>query len=394
MAGLRLVNSLSRVTGRGSGTVAGGNVGLALCPDLLAQLSRDRTIILVSGTNGKTTTTAMVARGWGGAVSTNATGSNMSAGHIAALAGSPDEHCVLEVDEGWLGEVLAQTRPRVVVLLNLSRDQLDRANEVRQMAERWRRSLGEVERDDLVVVANANDPLVVYAARGARHVRWCDVPQQWLDDARSCPVCTSPLTHRGRDWYCSCGFAKPDNVTTVLDGELRIDDVVVGVDLALPGEFNRSNAAMALSALHQVGVEMRDAATRINGLAIVAGRFGLRQWRSQRIRMLLAKNPAGFTAILSTVQEAPRDVWIAINARVADGHDPSWLYDVPFEQLRGHLVWCWGERRLDLATRLEYAGVDFRVVDDESSVTLGDVPVSLMANYTAFSDWMARSTPC
>ena len=394
MAALRTLNWLSRVSGRGAGTVVGGNLGLAMCPDLLAQLARGRTILLVSGTNGKTTTTAMIARGWGQGVVTNSTGSNMPAGHVAALAGSRENRVVLEVDEAWLAEVVARTQPRVVVLLNLSRDQLDRANEVRQLAQRWRTCLGEFSSEDLTVVANANDPLVVYSARDAHHVRWCDVPQQWLDDARSCPVCTSPLIHAGREWHCSCGFAKPSSCTTVLDDALEIDGESVTLDLGLPGAFNESNAALALTALAELGVNVHDAAAAIGTLASVAGRFGQREWHGRTLRMLLAKNPAGFSAIISSVREAPGDVWVAINARVADGHDPSWLYDVPFEQLRGRRVWCWGERRLDLATRLDYAGVDFVVVDDESQIARGATPVSLIANYTAFSDWMARSTPC
>jgi UDP-N-acetylmuramyl tripeptide synthase len=100
----------------------------------------------VSGTNGKTTTTALVAVGWGGEVVTNETGSNMPAGHVAALAQSNSPRASLEVDEAWLAEVIRHVEPRVVVLLNLSRDQLDRANEVRQMAERWRQVLPERQR--------------------------------------------------------------------------------------------------------------------------------------------------------------------------------------------------------------------------------------------------------
>jgi UDP-N-acetylmuramyl tripeptide synthase len=110
--------------------------------------------------------------------------------------------------------------------------------------------------------------------------------------------------------------------------------------------------------------------------------------------MLLAKNPSGFEALLSTVSPATSDVWIAINAQIADGKDPSWLYDVEFEKLRGHCVWCLGERRLDLATRLEYAGVDFRVVDDERQLLDLQGTQTLFANYTAFREWMTRTTPC
>jgi len=114
---------------------------MKIAPDLVSSLTSGRCVILVSGTNGKTTTTSMIVAGWGGSVTTNETGSNMPAGHVAALVESKNEHVVLEVDEGWLAGTLASTRPSVVVLLNLSRDQLDRANEVRHLAERWRKAL-------------------------------------------------------------------------------------------------------------------------------------------------------------------------------------------------------------------------------------------------------------
>ncbi len=393
-AAVRGVNWLSRVSGRGTGTVAGGRVGLKICPELLGRLARGRTVIVVSGTNGKTTTTAMIATGWGGDVITNATGSNMPAGHVAALVGSPGSRVVLEVDEAWLPEVVRTTQPRVVVLLNLSRDQLDRANEVRQMAERWRRVLSSHPDDQLVVVANANDPLVVFAAAGARHVRWCDVPTSWLGDASSCPQCTRPLVHESNSWRCSCGFAKPLAITSTLGEGLVVGSSPATLDLSIPGHFNEANAALAVTALAEVGVGVADSVGRINALRDVAGRFTYRRWNRHTVRLLLAKNPSGFTAILSTIDPEPVEVWIAINARIADGRDPSWLYDVPFESLRGHRIYCMGERRLDLATRLEYADVDYRVVDDEASLPVVAEPVALVANYTAFSEWLARTAPC
>jgi UDP-N-acetylmuramate-alanine ligase len=144
ISALRGLNWVSRAAKRGEGTVIGGRAGLAISPHLLTTLAKGRSVVLVSGTNGKTTTTALVATGWGGDVLTNATGSNMPAGHVAALAAANSAHVALEVDESWLPEVIAKVQPRVVVLLNLSRDQLDRASEVRQLAERWRNALIDI----------------------------------------------------------------------------------------------------------------------------------------------------------------------------------------------------------------------------------------------------------
>jgi hypothetical protein len=98
--------------------------------------------------------------------------------------------------------------------------------------------------------------------------------------------------------------------------------------------------------------------------------------------------------MLNTLKEDESDIWVAINARVADGKDPSWLYDVPFEKLRGHRVYCFGDRRLDLATRLDYAGVDYVVVSDEASLPRSSEVIDVLSNYTAFQDWRKRSGPC
>jgi UDP-N-acetylmuramyl tripeptide synthase len=386
------VNRLSRWTSRGSGTVIGGKVGLAISPRLLTALSRGREVVLVSGTNGKTTTTAMIAAGWSSNVATNDTGSNMPAGHVAALVASKAATAVLEVDEAWLGDVTRSTSAKVVALLNLSRDQLDRANEVRQVAERWRALFSGTS--DVMVVANANDPLVVYAAELATNVAWCDVPTSWRTDAVSCPRCTEPLHFSATSWWSECGFQKPGILTTTLREDLLVRGVPVTLDLQLPGEFNRANAAIALTVLSYLDVDLAEAAGRLNALTSVAGRFSVRCWRGHRLRLLLAKNPAGFEAMLRTLGDDGDDVWLAINARVADGHDPSWLYDVPFEVLRGRTVYCFGDRRLDLATRLDYAEVEQVVCEDDSPPPVSAGVVNLVANYTAFQDWRERSSAC
>ncbi len=385
------VNALSRRLGRGSGTVAGGRVGVALEPELLARLAARRTVTLVSGTNGKTTTSAMLRTGWGGDVAGNVTGANMPAGHVAALAASRATRVVLETDEAWLPTVVDQTNPAVVVLLNLSRDQLDRASEVRQMAQRWRGCLTP-ERFTGIVVANSSDPMVVYAAEVSAHVSWVQVPSTWHDDATSCPHCTRALAFSRDSWSCACGFAQPESAAARLGEDLEIGTQHYDIELALPGAFNQVNAALAVVALSTLGVEPAEALARLRTLGNVQGRYGLRRYGQRVLRLLLAKNPAGTAALLDSLGHD--EVWVAINARTADGKDPSWLYDVPFSQLRNRQVVCLGERRLDLATRLTYAGVDCRVVDDPAELRDGTEPVTLVANYTAFRDWMEMTAPC
>lgn len=391
---VRLINLMSRRLGRGSGTVVGGRVGLRFSPTLLNRLAHGRRVVLVSGTNGKTTTAALLRVGWGGDVAANTTGSNMPEGLVAALAHSSSSRAVLEVDEQWLDLVVEEIQPSVIVLLNLSRDQLDRSSEVRSLAERWRSIFLRIgdQNPQLTVVANVNDPLVVYAAEPAAHVTWCDVPTTWLVDAASCPRCTKSLTFvPSRDWWCTCGFRRPDSTAVLTGTQLRRGTEQVTLELALPGEFNVANAAMALCALVELGEPLEDTSRRVMTLGEVAGRFSVRHWRGHEIRLALAKNPAGFVAMLSSVMEGDDDLWIAINDRIADGRDPSWLYDVPFELLGQRRVYCFGDRRLDLATRLDYADVSFEISSEETP-PVSARPVTLIANYTAFHEWWVRTS--
>jgi UDP-N-acetylmuramyl tripeptide synthase len=189
--------ALSRVTGRGDGSVIGGRLGLMIDPNLLANLAAGRQIALVSGTNGKTTTTRLTAAAMGvlGDVATNSLGANMPTGHTSALArAGSTEYAVLEVDEHYLPEVLTSTQPKVVALLNLSRDQLDRAKEVAMMADLWRRTLAQ---HPVHVVANADDPMITWAAGGATAagagVTWVAAGQRWHDDSWVCPECGSHI---------------------------------------------------------------------------------------------------------------------------------------------------------------------------------------------------------
>jgi lipid II isoglutaminyl synthase (glutamine-hydrolysing) len=437
---LKACNRLSRALGRGSGTVAGGRVGLLLDPVLLATLAEGRRVALVSGTNGKTTTTRMLSAalvdGSDRVVATNDTGANMPAGHVSALAGSPPgSDAVLEVDESYLGRLLDETAPRVVVLLNLSRDQLDRIAEVRILADRWRAALsgghgseadgraeGAPNRPTVVVVANADDPMVVWAATPAADVRWVAAGQVWHDDSVGCPACGGGIVFEpGGRWACDrCEFARPSCHAWIDGADLVLSDGTRGVlEIGLPGWFNRANAAMAAVAapfMTDPGDRLTplSALARMAGVGEVAGRFGTKLHHGGRVRTLLAKNPAGWTAIFDLLEEsgaARTPVVLSINARIADGLDTSWLWDVPFERLAGRRVVATGDRRLDLAVRLRYAEVAATVVSDpvaavdealrmarqdevpDQSGPAGPAPavtVEFLGNYTAFADLVGR----
>ncbi|HYA68936.1 MAG TPA: Mur ligase family protein, partial [Acidimicrobiales bacterium] len=231
------VGVASRRLHLGGGSVIGGRVGLFIDPDLLRALGATRRVALVSGTNGKTTTTKLLAAALGGppGVATSPTGANLPAGMATALASAPPRAtAVLEVDEGYLGWAAEALAPEVVVLLNLSRDQLDRMNEVRMVAARWRAMTKGLRA--ATVVANADDPLVAWAAGPSARVIWVAGGQRWRQDAVGCPACEGRLVfdHDGVDWWCSCGFRRPTPSVVVDDGAFCVDGRRVPLSLSLP----------------------------------------------------------------------------------------------------------------------------------------------------------------
>ncbi len=391
---LRTTAALSRATGRGDGSVIGGRVGLRVEPQLLALLAHGRQVALVSGTNGKTTTTRFTAAALGvlGEVATNSFGANMPTGHTTALAQAQRApYAVLEVDEHCLRTVLAQTSPRVIALLNLSRDQLDRAMEVGMMAETWRKALAGTTAH---LVANCDDPMVVWAASVSPDVTWVAAGQRWQEDSFVCPSCGRHLDRSAADWSCpGCDFRRPQPAWW-----LATDDSIVGPDgthhrvtLQLPGRVNRANAATALAVAAEFGVSPAAALPRLTQVTSIAGRYATVVRDDKVIRLLLAKNPAGWLEALDMV-EPGCPVLLSINARDPDGLDTSWLYDVDFTGMRGRRVLVTGDRAYDMCVRLDINGVDFTHVRDFPAA-LAMLPtgrLEVVANYTAFQDIRAE----
>ncbi len=398
----RTAAALSRAAGRGDGSVIGGWIGLKIDPELLAHLSTGRAIALISGTNGKTTTTRLTAAALGvlGPVATNSFGANMPTGHTSALAkAGATPYAVLEVDEHYLAQVIEATEPRVVALLNLSRDQLDRAKEVAMMAQLWRTAL--TTHPQIHVVANADDPMVVWAASGSPQVTWFSAGQRWHDDSWVCPECGSPIERaasyaaaqpRTPQWWCTgCPLRRPQPQWTVEDeGVLDPTGAWHLVKLQLPGTVNIGNSATALAVAAQFGVRPIEAVPRLSSVASVAGRYAQVDRDGRNIRLLLAKNPASWLEAFDMAEQAP--TLLSINARDPDGLDTSWLFDVDFAPLRGRTVLITGDRAYDLAVRLEVNDVPFQHVftfdDAVRSVPPGRLEV--IANYTAFQDIRAE----
>ncbi|ASW57859.1 MurT ligase domain-containing protein [Plantactinospora sp. KBS50] len=396
----RTAAALSRAAGRGDGSVIGGWIGLKIDPELLAHLANGRSIALVSGTNGKTTTTRLTAAALGalGPVATNSFGANMPSGHTSALAkAGHTPYAVLEVDEHYLPRVIEATEPRAIALLNLSRDQLDRAKEVAMMAQMWRAAL--IRYPAIRVVANADDPMVVWAAtpppgplRAERVVTWFSAGQRWHDDSWVCPECGATIERSGDDWWCvGCSLRRPTPQWLVEDeGVLDPTGAWHKVRLQLPGRVNIGNAATALAVAAEFGVRPTDAVSRLGAVTSVAGRYAQVVRDGRNIRLLLAKNPASWLEAFDMADEAP--TLLSINARDPDGLDTSWLFDVDFAPLRGRQVLITGDRAYDLAVRLDVNGVPFRHVRTFPEAVAAVPPgrLEVIANYTAFQDIRAE----
>jgi UDP-N-acetylmuramyl tripeptide synthase len=180
----------------------------------------------------------------------------------------------------------------------------------------------------------------------------------------------------------------PSAMFTLVPGGFRTPDgAVLPLVVNLPGDVNRGNAVFAIAAASVLGVDPASAAVRIAAVRSVDGRYSIVDLGGRPARVFLAKNPAGWAAALSMIDDGG-PLAIGINARVADGTDTSWLYDVPFEQLAGRTIGAFGDRRSDLAVRLHYAGA-FPIVEEDPVVLaarLGEGRLTVAANYTAFRD--------
>lgn len=369
-----LASRLSQMTGRGRGETIAGRVILGVDPSAIHKLAEGRDIVLVSGTNGKTTTTAYLARilseGTDEQVSSSEFGANMRAGIASVLAGKPrNRYVVLECDELYLPAMCEALRPKVVVLLNLSRDQLHRTGEVRKVANLWHKTFTG---DDITFVINRDDPFLDYAVANAGHVLRVTFGGRKHPDAATCPRCSALMDWSSSDYLCACGLGS-------MPAQIRADQRLSG-----PGR----NAVLAIEAARLMGavvpVNVQADLTETAPDRVSSYSFGQRT-----VATRLAKNPESWRECLSQI-DAPQ-VILSVNARGIDGRDTSWLWDVDYSPLRGRRVICTGERRRDVAYRLSVQGIDVKTADDFTSAvaSFGHESIEAIASYTAFQDLAA-----
>lgn len=391
-----LATTASRATGRGAGGMIGGLVANAIDPSIMSSLGAGRPAILVTGTNGKSTTTRMLAAALRTrhTVATNDGGDNMDAGIISALLADKDaSHLVLEVDELHVPHVADNLNPQALVLLNLSRDQLDRVGEINKI-ERALRACVKAH-PDMLVIANCDDVLMTSVAYDAPNVIWVAAGAGWLGDSVTCPRTGGHVVREPEDWYAvkklpdGREFRRPQPEWTVSDEGIVSPAGTYPLNLELPGRANRGNAAQAVAAAAEAfGIATDAAVTAVESIDDVAGRYSTITRGEHEIRLLLAKNPAGWQEALSMVDRSADGLVIATNGQVADGVDMSWLWDVRFEDFEGISVKAAGERGTDLAVRLVYADITHELIPDPIQAIDACPPgrVEVLANYTAFRD--------
>ncbi len=355
----KLSRAASQAVGN-KGETLPGRVLLKIQPDAIAMLAQNKRVILISGTNGKTSTTKAVAEIVRelGDVTTSSSGSNLAWGVANALI-SKAPFAVLEIDELHLPSVIAQTDPEIVLLLNLTRDQLHRMHEVKRVADRWHVECADAE--NTVFIGDIDDPYINYAMAQARNVVRVSFGGRKHQDGAVCPQCGEYLNWRGVNYSCSCGLTNKIS------------------DRKFPkGSAAYRNAAMANIVADALGVsnlpftekELERSVTKSFGEKIA--------------HIRLTKNPASWNEALSA--EHKRDVILVLNARQVDGIDTSWLWDVSFESLQDKRVVVCGERALDIAYRLHIEGIEAKVTDtfDEALALTKNKEVSVLSAYTAF----------
>ena len=392
----RALGAASRASGRGGGTTLPGRVLLRLDPDAIARLGAglDRGTTIVSATNGKTTTAGMIAAvlaADGRVPVHNRAGSNMTWGVATALLEQRGHEGLFEVDEAWLPRVAAQLDPALIVLGNLFRDQLDRYGEMEALADEWARTVAARE-GRAAFALNADDPLIADlgrdpAGRPRQGVSYfgIDDPAQALPelqhafDAKHCRRCGHPYAyerafvgHLGHYSCPNCGAERPRPDVAATKIELhgmessrvavRTPAGELDLELPLPGLYNVYNALAAVAAGLRLGVAPERIAGALGGMRAAFGRVETIEVGGVPVSILLIKNPAGANEVLRTLRLQAGadflDLWLALNDRIADGRDVSWVWDADFELLAGSVrrVLCAGTRAPEMALRLKYAG--------------------------------------
>jgi UDP-N-acetylmuramyl tripeptide synthase len=392
----RCASALSQLLGKGSGEVIGGRLALRIDPQLLARVGRTRRSVLVTGTNGKSTVTALVAAVLraSGSVVTNATGANMPDGIVTVMASDrTSELAAIEVDEVYLRPVVDALEPRVIIALNAFRE-YTRGVSLAATLDHWRDVADHLPTDS-VVVANVDDPLTMWAFEGAPRVVGVAGALGWQVDAALCPACGREHQWLADGWSCpGCGRRRPDPAwrieTQVGDGAWLIEHPhgSEAVRVAVPGRTAPIGAAFGLAAGVEMGIDVGTAARAMSRVVDVDGRYFPFPVRGRSARLLMLKNPAGWTEAIDIAVSSGTPFVIAVDP--FGPRDTTTMWEAPFGRLSGRSLPVTGGRAADALAVLEAAhvdGVEFPDASDAIAAAAGEGSageVIVACNYPAF----------
>jgi len=427
------IGSTSRLFEVGGGSTLPGRAVRLFSPSFVPNMVKELPLgsVLVTGTNGKTTTATLLASVLDLAGMTpvhNRTGANLMAGIASALIRESDlgGHLagrigLFEVDEAAFPAAVAETSPRLVLVNNLFRDQLDRYGELDTLASLMKDAVRTLDPESIVVL-NADDPLVASIGSDLPHKvlyygidndRYGSESMQHAADSKHCAKCGSRLKydyylfgHMGQYKCPACGTSRPESRVSAVELEMvelegtrcvvRHPGGETTLFIPLPGLYNVYNVLAAMSCALSLGIDMETIKEGVEGFKAAFGRVERVEVEGRHILMILAKNPAGFNEVIRTLRGSGRkNVVLALNDNIADGRDVSWIWDVDFEMLRDRLggIICSGIRAADMALRVKYAelGEDSIVVEPDLKAALdrglemvgpGDT-IYLIPTYTA-----------
>ena len=358
----------------GAASVLPGSLARRIEPRLLQLLTQQvkNGVILIAGTNGKTTTSLLlvtILERKGYRVAHNSTGANLENGLMTALLANTNlvgnldvDYAILEVDENILPRILTPIQPRIILCLNLFRDQLDRYGEVDTISKRWTKIISTLP-PETVVIPNADDPTLSYLGQQLpQRVLFFGLnePENYLDeiphavDSIFCPNCGHSLDYKGvylshlGDFQCpKCGFSRSE---PKLESS-EFPQILVGL-------YNKYNTLAAATAARELGVDEATILDTINNFQAAFGRAEDLEINGKRVRILLSKNPVGTNETIRVVtQSHDKTTLLVLNDRTPDGTDVSWIWDVDTEKLveRGGTLVVSGDRLYDMALRLRYS---------------------------------------
>ena len=359
----KLAALLSKKLLRRSGETIAGRVLLALYPKAISELAKDKKIICVSGTNGKTSTTKALVSIISklGSVATSPSGSNLERGVAAALMNKSD-YAVLEVDELHLSRIIEEAKPKAVLLLNLTRDQLHRMHEVKRVADRWAASAQGAP--ETLFVGDIDDPFVAHALNSAAQAQRISFGGRKHQDGAVCPTCGKYLKWNRNNFKCSCGLTNSNPDQSFDSGSAAYRNATM------------ANVIGELFGAKPIAIDEKSLERSVDQI-----------YKGVKASIRLAKNPASWSEALKSVTGL--NAVLIVNAREVDGIDTSWLWDISFATLSGkHVVVC-GERALDIAYRLHVEGIEAEITSNFADAIAKfekGSDVHVLAAYTAFHE--------